>query len=281
VRDPRLTRVSGRQWIVSCAIFAALFSVACRRDPPATAAANGEPVSPASATATQAFPASAFPGPDRRVASIVSATWDNEDARDRVGEADTVMSLLGIGVGMGVADIGAGSGYYTVRLSPRVGPTGRVYAEDITPDYIADLRQRIRRDNLNSRARGNDSTSIANVDIILGTPDDPRLPAAAVDRALFVHMYHEIEQPYALMYNLFPALKPGAKVGVVDVDKPTSRHGTPPALLKCEMAAAGYDQVEFHSLAVGYLAVFAPVRRSSPDDVRAAIAKPGFSEGRC
>ncbi len=276
-----MTGVIGRQFAAGCAILIALLSVACRRDPPATAAANGQPVSPASATTTQSFPASAFPGPDRRVASIVTATWDNEDARDRVGEADTVMSLLGIGAGMGVADIGAGSGYYTVRLSPIVGPTGRVYAEDITPGYIDDLRQRIRRDNLNSRARGNDSTSIANVDIILGTPDDPRLPAAAVDRALFVHMYHEIEQPYALMYNLFPALKLGARVGVVDVDKPTSRHGTPPALLKCEMAAAGYDQVEFHSLAVGYLAVFAPVKRSSPDDVRAAIAKPGFSGGRC
>ena len=278
-----MTFPRGLRSLVGFAVLAALAALAgggCRRDPPATSAAKSGPVPP-SAVAVPSLPASAFPGPDRRVASIVSATWDNEDARDRVGEADTVMALLGIGAGMGVADIGAGSGYYTVRLSPRVGTSGRVYAEDITPEYIDDLRRRIRRDNLNSRARGNDTTSIANVDIILGTPDNPRLPAAAVDRALFVHMYHEIEQPYALMYNLFPALKPGAKVGVVDIDKPTSRHGTPPALLKCEMAAAGFNQVEFHPLAVGYLAVFAPVRQSSPDDVRAAIAKPGFSEGRC
>ncbi len=191
------------------------------------------------------------------------------------------MSLLGIRPGMAVADIGAGSGYYTVRLSPRVGAGGRVFAEDIMPDYLDDLRKRIRRDSRNPHGRGNDSTSLSNIDVILGTPDDPRLPPASVDRALLVHMYHEIEQPYALMYNLYPALKPGATVGIVDIDKRTSAHGTPAGLLKCEMSAAGYRQVEFHGLAVGYLAVFAPVKRSAPDDVRSATGAPQFRERRC
>ncbi len=191
------------------------------------------------------------------------------------------MSLLGIVAGMGVADIGAGSGYYAVRLSRRVGLFGRVYAEDITPAYVSDLRKRIGRDTTGAGNRGNDTAAYSNIEVILGTADDPRLPAASVDRALLVHMYHEITQPYALLYNLFPALKSGAKVGVVDVDKPTSSHGTPPGLLKCEMSAAGYRQVEFHALAVGYVAVFVPVRQSSPNEVRAAIAKPGFSQRRC
>jgi predicted methyltransferase len=257
---------------------AVLATVACRRDPVPAAASV-----PRAAVELQStpLPASAFPKPDRRVAAIVSASWDNEDARDRVGEADTVMSLLGIVPGMGVADIGAGTGYYTVRLSPRVGPAGRVYAEDIMPAYVRDLRKRIQTDSLNGRQRANGGTTLSNIDVILGTADDPRLPVASVDRALLVHMYHEIEQPYALLYNLFPPLRPGARVGVVDSDRPTSSHGTPPGLLKCEMSAAGYRQIEFHPLAVGYLAVFEPVRQSSPDQVRAAIAKPGFSEGRC
>jgi len=191
------------------------------------------------------------------------------------------MSLLGIVAGMSVADIGAGSGYYSVRLSARVGGAGRVYAEDIMPAYVSDLRKRIARDSISARKRGNGGTTLSNVEIILGTPDNPHLPRASVDRALLVHMYHEITQPYALLYNLFPALKPGARVGVVDVDRPTSSHGTPPALLKCEMSAAGYDQVEFHTLGVGYLAVFAPVRQSSPGEVSAAISKPEFIQRRC
>src|SRR5688500_1068675 len=120
---------------------AVLATVACRRDP-VPAAANSVPRVAVELRSTP-LPASAFPKPDRRVAAIVSASWDNEDARDRVGEADTVMSLLGIVPGMGVADIGAGTGYYTVRLSPRVGPAGRVYAGDILPAHARDLRQRI------------------------------------------------------------------------------------------------------------------------------------------
>ena len=74
-----------------------------------------------------------------------------------------------------------------------------------------------------------------------------------------VHMYHEIAQPYAFLYNLAPALKPGALVGVVDLDAKTSEHGTPPDLLRCEFAAIGYRQLAFHALkgSPAYLAIFA------------------------
>jgi ubiquinone/menaquinone biosynthesis C-methylase UbiE len=188
------------------------------------------------------------------VASIVSPSWDKEDARDRAGEAERVLALLGVREGTRVADIGAGSGYYTVRLSRRVGAGGRVYAQDIVPRYLSDLGERVRRERLE------------NVTLALGEPHDPRLPARSVDLALLVHMYHEIEQPFALLYNLQAALRPGARVAVLDLERPTTSHGTPPALLDCEMAAVGYRRTESHDLGgSGYLAVFAaPERRTLP-----------------
>lgn len=198
------------------------------------------PLAPAGA------PASAFPAPARPVANIVTDTWSDERSRDNAGEADTVMRLLGVRPGMMVADIGAGSGYYTVRLARRVGPSGRVIAEDIVPRYLRGLEKRVRE------------MGLGNVSIALGEPADPRLPRASADLALLVHMYHEIEQPYGLLHNLRASLRPGGRVAVIDLDRPTARHGTPPALLRCELAAAGYRQAEFHPLgpAGGYLAVF-------------------------
>ena len=194
------------------------------------------------------IPADRFPKPLRPVASIVSDQWSSEDTRERVGEAARVMQLLGIRPGMAVADIGAGSGYYTVRLSRQVGPAGRVYAEDIMPDYLAGLQRRVAAEGLN------------NVTLALGEAHDPRLPPASVDVALLVHMYHEIDQPFGLLANLLPALRPGARVAILDADRVTSQHGTPPALLECELRAVGFRQVAFHPLEGGatYLAVFAP-----------------------
>src|SRR6516164_3402489 len=88
-------------------------------------------------------PSSAFPTPSRPVAGIVTDIWRDEESRDRAGEAENVMNLLGVNSGFVVADIGAGSGYYTVRLARRVGPSGHVYAEDIVPDYLARLARRV------------------------------------------------------------------------------------------------------------------------------------------
>ena len=129
------------------------------------------------------------------------------------GELRQVVRLLGIKSGMTVADIGAGSGYYVVRLSPIVGPRGRVIAEDVVPEYLRGLRRRVR------------DLGLQNVAIGLGEPHDPRLPADSLDIAILAHMYHEIAQPYALLYNLIPALKPGARVGIVDTFRRTSEHG--------------------------------------------------------
>ena len=207
-------------------------------------------------------PAAAFPKPDRPVADIVSPIWHNEKERDDAGEPRQLVRLLGIKPGMTVADIGAGSGYYVVRLSPIVGPTGRVIAQDVVPEYLQGLRRRVR------------DLGLQNVTISLGEPHDPRLPANSLDVAILVHMYHEIVQPYALLYNLVPALKPDARVGIVDAFAPTSEHGTPPSLLRCELAAVGYREISLNQLtgSDAYLAIFTPPSVASRTRPEAMVA---------
>ena len=172
-----------------------------------------------------------FPAAQRDVSPIISDSFSTEDARDRVGEAEEVMRLAGVKPGMWVADIGAGEGYYTIRLAPLVGPGGRVLAEDIIPETRNRLAQRVQREKL------------GNVAVKLGLPDDPKLPPNSFDRIFLVHMYHEVTSPYAFMWRLSAGLKNGGEVIVVDADRPTRRHGIPPALLKCEFAAVGLTQL--------------------------------------
>ena len=210
-------------------------------------------------------PAAAFPQPNRPVADIVSPIWHDEKERDEADEPGQLVHLLGITSGMTVADIGAGSGYHVVRLSPIVGANGRIIAEDVTPEYLNSLRSRVRE------------LGLQNVIVSPGEPHDPRLPPGSVDVAILVHMYHEIAQPYALLYNLVPALKPDARVGIVDAFKATSRHGTPPALLRCELAAVGYREIRLDRLksSDAYLAIFAPpsvASRPRPDAMVACKA---------
>jgi SAM-dependent methyltransferase len=211
-------------------------------------------------------PANRFPKPERPVADIVSPIWHDEKERDAAGEIQQVVELLGIRRGMTVADIGAGSGYYAVRLAAIVGPDGRIYAEDIVPDYLSKLRKRVR------------DLGLQNVIVARGEPHDPRLPARSLDAAILVHMYHEIAQPYALLYNLAPALKPDARIGIVDAIGPTAKHGTPPDLLRCELAAVGYREVGFHPLAGSnaYLEIAAPPSdegRTRPEAIAACPAQ--------
>jgi ubiquinone/menaquinone biosynthesis C-methylase UbiE len=134
---------------------------------------------------------------------------------------------------MTVADIGAGGGYYTVRLARRIGPTGRVIAEDVVPSYLEALRRRVERERL------------GNVIFDLGEPHDPRLPPRSVDLVLIVHAYHEVQQPYGLLYNLLPALREKARVAIIDLDQPTEQHGTPLSLLLCEVHVLGFRQAYY------------------------------------
>jgi SAM-dependent methyltransferase len=201
-------------------------------------------------------PASFFPAPDRPVAPIVSDTWNHPEKRDAADESGQLIRALGIGPGMVIGDIGAGSGYHTVRMSPVVGPTGRIIAQDIKPEYLRGLSRTLQE-------RG-----ISNVKLAVGEAHDPRLAPDSLDLALMVHMYHEIAQPYAFLHNLAPAMKRGGRVAVVDLDRETWKHGTPRDLLRCEMEAVGYRQISFATLGgeVGYLAVFtAPSEDERPE----------------
>jgi ubiquinone/menaquinone biosynthesis C-methylase UbiE len=164
------------------------------------------------------------------------------------------MNRVGIRPGMRVADIGAGDGYYTVRLARRLGGTGTIYAEDVKAEYLARLESRLTREG------------ISGVTLILGEAGDPKLPPAAIDVAILAHMYHEIENPYEFLYRLRPSLAPYARIAIIDLDKATQHHGTPPALLRCELAAIGYRQVDFVVLAPAdaYLAVFVPPEHLPP-----------------
>jgi SAM-dependent methyltransferase len=128
----------------------------------------------------------------------------------------------------------------------------------INPAYLAALEKRV--------------AGLANVTVVQGEPHDPRLPASSVDAAILVHMYHEITQPFGLLHNLASAMRPGGRVGIVDADAIPSRHGTPPALLRCELTAAGFRETGFHPLKDGaYLAIFtapAPDARPRPEAIR-------------
>ncbi len=188
-----------------------------------------------------------YPPVDRPVAPIISPAYSTEAVRDGHGEAERVMNRLGVVPGLRIADVGAGDGYYAVRLAGRLGHGATIYAEDVAKPYLDRLAARLTREG------------IAGVTLVHGTPSDPRLPELSIDLAIMAHMYHEIENPYEFLHRLHAALAPGGRVAIIDNDKPTREHGTPPALLRCELAAVAYRQIDFLSLAPadGYLAVFA------------------------
>lgn len=205
-----------------------------------------------------------FPSARRDVAPIVGGTFSTEDARDRAGEAEQVMELAGVKPGMSVADVGAGEGYYTVRLARVVGPKGRVLAEDILPDVRDALSDRVQRERLD------------NVAVKLGTPDNPMLPSASFDRVFLVHMYHEVTSPYAFLWHMRDGVKPDGLVIVVDADRPVKQHGMPPEQLKCEFAAVGLDPVKFTMLTGGevYLMGFRMARpRPEPEKIQPCKAQ--------
>lgn len=221
------------------------------------------------ASCREAPNASPFPEPQRPVAPIVSSSYMDEDARDSAGEFETVVRLAEIGEGMSVADIGAGQGYYTVRLSPIVGARGRVLAEDIVPQTIQELGQRVQRERLD------------NVALKLGQPNDPQLPDASFDRILMIHMYHEIERPSEFLWHLRDALKRGGQIIVVDADRPTHQHGTPPRLLVCEFNALGLSLTRFERLpdTESYFASFeASGAKPEPQDITLCPAGPEQQE---
>ena len=210
-----------------------------------------------------------FPRAYRPVSETKGNAFSTEAQRDSLNEAQKVMDLAAIKPGSTVADIGAGDGYYTVRLGARVGAEGRVLAEDIDAQAVQRLGARVERERLD------------NVSIKLGTPDDPRLPEASFDRIFLIHMYHEVTEPYAFLWRLRPALRAGGKVIVVDVDRPTGEHGIPPPLLFCEFAALGFrlSQFERKPELQGYYAQFeAAGSRPAPGAIKPCGAPQGTGQ---
>ncbi len=211
-------RFSCRAAMMAPALAAGLALGACHR----------EPVDESRSESARAFPVA-----DRPVSRTPDGAVGSEVQRDSLNEAQVVMDLAKIEPGMSVADLGAGEGYYTVRLAQRVGTKGRVLAEDIDREANERLGNRVMREELE------------NVSIKLGTQDDPKLPEASFDRVFLVHMYHEVAEPYAFLWHLRPSLREGGRVVVVDVDRASDSHGIPPQLLFCEFASMGFRLTEF------------------------------------
>jgi len=154
--------------------------------------------------------------------------------RDERLHINQVMDILSIARGKTVADIGAGSGWFTVRAAQRVTATGTVYAVDINPEATEYIEQRAKKEQL------------PNVKTILSKPDDPELPAGSIDSVLLLKTYHEVANPVALLRNLRSELKPGARVGVIDRNGNGEDHGVKKEVVIREAGQAGYRLLEEH-----------------------------------
>jgi SAM-dependent methyltransferase len=154
--------------------------------------------------------------------------------RDQKLQVNRVMDLLGITAGKTVADIGAGSGWFTVRAAARVGDKGSVIAEDINPKAIDYIHQRAIKENL------------PRIRTVLGTPDDPNLPPNSIDAVLLLKVYHEVAHPIPFMQAVRASLAPGAKVGIIDRNGNGANHGLNRDVVVREMGQAGYKLAEHY-----------------------------------
>jgi ubiquinone/menaquinone biosynthesis C-methylase UbiE len=154
-------------------------------------------------------------------------------------QIDRVMDLLGIKRGVHVADIGAGSGWFTVRSARRVGNEGVVYAVEINPEYVRHIKRRAKREKL------------SNIRTVLGKPNDPVLPPASIDVAFLLKTYHEIEHPIAFLRRLRPSLRPGARLGIIDKKGKGDDHGVNADIVIKEAAQAGFTLAAQHDFVKG------------------------------
>lgn len=173
--------------------------------------------------------------------------FDDEGRAEKL-QLERVMDILNIQPGKSVADIGAGSGFFTVRAAKRVGESGKVYAVEINQDFINHINERARRENL------------SNIQTVLGTEDNPNLPAKSVDAVLILNTYHEIAQPIKLLKNLRPALKKGGLIGIIDRNGKGDDHGIDKEKVVEEARAAGYELAGDHDFVkyerIDYFVVF-------------------------
>jgi SAM-dependent methyltransferase len=202
---------------------------------------------------TSALPAqntSTAPAPKRPTSTPYTGDLSIFDrpGRDQRLQIDRVMDILGIVPGKDVADIGAGSGWFSVRAARRVGAAGVVYAVDINPESVRYIDRRVRNE------------ALSNVKTILSKSDDPLLPNRGVDAVLLLKTYHEVADPVALLEHLRPALKPGAKLGVIDRNGDGTDHGVNREVVIEEATKAGYHLLNTYDFVkadgVDYFLVF-------------------------
>jgi predicted methyltransferase len=173
----------------------------------------------------------------RRYANVMGwqgAEWLERSERESEEEPDKALDALGTLSGMTVADVGAGSGYFTVRLATRVGPKGRVYANDLQPEMLKMLASRLARER------------VANVTLVQGTVDDPKLTPASLDLILMVDVYHEFSEPQKMLRALRAALKPVGRLVLLEYRKEDPgvpirfEHKMSVAEAKLELEAEGF-----------------------------------------
>jgi cyclopropane fatty-acyl-phospholipid synthase-like methyltransferase len=174
---------------------------------------------------------SAAEAPQRKTSTPYTGDLTIFDApgRDERLQINRVMHMLGIAPGKSVADIGAGSGWFTVRAARRVTSSGTVYAVDINPEAIQYIEGRAKKEQLQ------------NVKTILSKPDDPQIPPHSIDAVLLLKTYHEVAHPVVLLRNLRSSLKPGAKIGIIDRNGNGENHGVSKDVVVREAAQAGYE----------------------------------------
>jgi cyclopropane fatty-acyl-phospholipid synthase-like methyltransferase len=172
--------------------------------------------------------------PDRKTSEPYSGDLSifESPGREQRLQIERVMDILGLASGKNVADIGAGSGWFTVRAARRVLPDGTVYAVDINPEAVRYIKNRAAQEKL------------SNIETTLGQPDDPLLPAASIDAVLLLKTYHEVAHPMTLLRNLRPALRPGALVGIIDRNGNGENHGVAREIVVREASEAGYSLVD-------------------------------------
>ncbi len=168
------------------------------------------------------------------VMGVGGAGWLERGEREQEEAPSKAIDALDLKAGMVIADIGAGSGYYTSRIAKKIAPSGRVYATDIQPGMIEILERRVKAEGL------------ANVTTILGAMDDPRLPPASIDLAIMVDVYHELQQPQLFLQRLKPAFKPGGRLVLLEFRKEDPQvpilevHKMSVAEVKTELEAEGF-----------------------------------------
>lgn len=224
-----------------------LLGCAFLNQPPATPATSSSPAAAAPAQSPQPQRSDRI---DRPTSDPYSGSLSifEDPKRDEKLQVNRVMDVLGIKDGSSVADIGAGSGWFTVRAAKRVGTGGTVYAVEINNDFLKHIEKRSQSENL------------PNIRTVLGKEDDPQLPQKSVDAVLLLKTYHEVTQPIRLLRRTREAMKAGALLGIIDRDGKGDDHGIDRETVIEEASRAGFRLVEQHDFVkadnVDYFLVF-------------------------